>query len=68
MPEFSYPIQVGDIIGNVKTAQRVLEEYAKNSSGLTAMTEKAAAFIRKNYSEEREWESIVSAWKRISGT
>jgi hypothetical protein len=29
------------------------------------MTEKAAAIVRENYSEERERESIVPTWQKI---
>jgi len=58
-------IASGDIIGFVKTARRVLEEYANSSSAFEEMTTKAAAFVAENYSPERERESIVSAWGKI---
>jgi glycosyltransferase involved in cell wall biosynthesis len=58
LPEFSYPIQVGDIIGFAQTAERVLWDYK-------GVNEKGAAFVRENYSQERERETIVGAWENI---
>ena len=65
LSEFSYPIEVGDIVGFVKTAQKVLKQYAGDPSTFAAMTQKGAAFIAENYSEERERETIVDAWEKI---
>jgi hypothetical protein len=58
-------VDSGDILGFVKTARRVLEEYAKNSTTFAEMATKAAAFVAENYSEERERESILSTWRKI---
>jgi len=68
LPEFSYPIAVGDIVGFVKTAQRVLRKHAMSPNGFVEATEKAVAFIRESYSQERERESIVDAWEKILAT
>jgi len=65
LPEFSFPISVGDILGFVQTARRVLADYAKNASAFVAITEKATKFALENYSQERERESIVACWQQI---
>jgi hypothetical protein len=65
LPEFSFPIAVGDILDFVKTAESVFKEYAKDREMFATMTEKAAGFMRENYSEDRERESIVTCWRAI---
>jgi hypothetical protein len=65
LPEFSYPIQVGDIVGFVKTAELVLKQYARDSNAFRAMTEKAAAFVAGNYSQDRERQTILETWQKI---
>jgi len=66
-PEFCYPVKFGDILGYGEVVESILKRYEKDSTAFAAMTEKGAAFIAENYSEERERESIVSCWNRILG-
>jgi glycosyltransferase involved in cell wall biosynthesis len=65
LPEFSYPIRVGDIMGYVQTVERVLEEMPGNRSGFEMKMERGALFVAKEYSPERERESITECWRRI---
>jgi len=65
LPEFSFPIQVGDILGFVKRAQSVLKKLANDSSAFLTMTQSAAGFVAENYSPERERETIIAAWQKI---
>jgi hypothetical protein len=46
--------------------ERILKEYAKDPSAFAGMTERGAAFIAENYSEEKERESIKNCWQGIS--
>ena len=66
-PDFCFPVGFGDVVGYVQTVERILKEYTKNPDAFAGMTEKGAAFIAENYSEERERESIIECWRRILG-
>jgi hypothetical protein len=64
-PEFSFPIEVGDILGYAKTVQRVIELLSNDPAPFMAMTRHASEFIRQTYSPESERKDILSVWMRI---
>ncbi len=64
-PEVCYPVKFGDILGYAEVVEPILKEYEKDPTAFAEMTQKGAAFIAENYSEEQERETIVSAWNRI---
>jgi glycosyltransferase involved in cell wall biosynthesis len=64
-PEFSFPIEAGDIIGFAKTVEEVINIYEKEPHKLLQKTRKASAYIRKNYSPEREQRDVVEFWSSI---
>lgn len=65
-PDFSYPVQNGDILGFVKAVEEVIRLRSSEPSRIEAKTRAAAEFIRSNYSLEREERDVVSFWKRMA--
>jgi len=65
LPEFSYPIEYGDIEGYARAAEALLQRYRNDPAPLREQAEKAAHFIRDNYSMEIEEADIVSCWRQI---
>ena len=66
-PEFSFPIEVGDIIGFAKTVESVIKEYENNAITLQAKTKIAADYILHKYSLAREEYDIINTWEKILG-
>jgi len=58
---------VGQILTFAQTVERVLEECSNDRTLLIAMAERAADFVRREYSPEAERESIVGCWEAILG-
>jgi hypothetical protein len=68
LPEFSYPIRVGAIIEYAQTVERVLKEMPEKRSEFEAKMKAGAELVAREYSEERERESIVGCWRKILGS
>jgi len=64
-PEFSFPVEDGDIIGFAKTVEKVIKQYEKNKTPLLKKGLEASTYILKRYSLEREEHSIVNTWENI---
>jgi hypothetical protein len=64
-PEFSFPIEVGDILGFARTLEQVIEAMENGSPRPRQMTQEASAFIRSNYSLEHEKADVMACWRRI---
>jgi hypothetical protein len=64
-PEFSYPIEQGDIIGFARTVEEVIEAARANETSIFEKGRAAAAFIRNAYSPEREEKEVLDAWHAI---
>ncbi|ATG90442.1 Glycosyl transferase family 1 [Methylomonas koyamae] len=64
-PEFSYPIEQGDILGFAKTVEHAIKTYQKQPEILLEKGRLSAQFIRDTYSLELEEKEIVSAWRAI---
>jgi hypothetical protein len=66
-PEFSFPIQVGDIVGFARTVEEVLTTYDEQKERYERMRVSAAEFISRTYSIEEERRSVLAAWKNLIG-
>ncbi len=66
-PEFSFPIEVGDILGFCRTVEQVLCSYDAERERYERMRKSAADFIRKTYSPEEEKRSVLAAWRQLAG-
>ena len=64
-PEFSYPIEQGDIIAFAQTVEAVIREYRRNPMGILEKGKAASEFIHENYSAGLEEREVVGAWCEI---
>ncbi len=66
-PEFSFPIEVGDIMGFAQTLEAVIAEYEIDSTNLKAKAKQASDYILKTYSRTREEADIINTWNQLLG-
>jgi len=64
-PKFSYPIEVGDIIGFAKTIETVIKHCDRDPRFLLEKGRHASEFIHAEYSLAREEADIVAVWHKI---
>jgi glycosyltransferase involved in cell wall biosynthesis len=62
-----FPIEVGDILGYARTMEEVIKRVETDLDGLRAIANAGAEFVRREYSPERERESITACWDAILG-
>jgi hypothetical protein len=63
--EFSFPIEVDDILGFAKTVEEVIYKYEQNPNFFQEERQKAAQFIKDTYSKEKAKQPIVDCWNNI---
>lgn len=66
-PEFSYPIEVGDIIGFAKTVEQVIQQCDRDITSILNKAKQASQYILQNYSMEREEADLIGVWAQILG-
>jgi glycosyltransferase involved in cell wall biosynthesis len=64
---FSYPIECGDVIGFAQTVEGLIQEFENFPQRVENMGRHAAAFVAREYSEQRERNSVVQCWNRFCG-
>lgn len=64
-PEFSYPIEQGDIIGFARTVEEVIKAYEHNPDAVLEKGRLASDFIREQYSPQAEEATVAGAWEAI---
>jgi glycosyltransferase involved in cell wall biosynthesis len=64
-PEFSYPIDCGDIISFAKTVEEVIGLYKCGNNILEIKGQLASQYIMNNYSFERQERDVVQFWNNI---
>lgn len=64
-PEFSYPIEQGDIIGFARTVEEVIQVYKENPEYVQVKGKKAAAYVQEYYSPKLEEQEVIAAWEAI---
>ncbi len=64
-PEFSYPIQQGDIVQFAKTVEQVINDYETSPDSVLAKGRMAADFISDRYAPEKEEAEVYDAWTGI---
>lgn len=67
-PEFSYPIEQGDILQFAKTVEQVIKDYETEPETFIKKGRMAAEFIREHYSPEKEEAEVLLAWTHIFQT
>lgn len=65
LPEFSYPVPQEDITGYVKTVENIMAEEVSDPDVMGRIGQAASAYIKENYSLERERKSVQEAWEAI---
>lgn len=68
LPQYSYPIEAGDIEGYARTVEQIINEFRANPVRLLVRARDAAAFIARNYSPQVEFEDIRRCWIEITGS
>ena len=64
-PDFSYPVDFGDIRSYVDAVEGVLDRYDRDRDGFLAVGRAASDFIQSTYSSEREAQDVVQAWTQF---
>jgi glycosyltransferase involved in cell wall biosynthesis len=64
-PEFSYPIEQGDILGYSRVVEEVINNYDRNNVEVLKKGQLASEYISHHYSAELEEEEVLSAWRSI---
>ncbi len=64
-PEFSFPIEDGDILGFAQRVEEVIKAYNTDENYYFEKRNQAAEFITEQYSQEREERELIGAWKQI---
>jgi hypothetical protein len=65
-PEFSYPIEMGDIEGYARTVEQVIYEANTDPAHFIAKAKEASAFITETYSPQAESADIFRCWAEIT--
>ncbi|ALP54084.1 hypothetical protein Tel_13605 [Candidatus Tenderia electrophaga] len=65
MPEFSFPINDGDIIGYARQLEHIIDACNQDEAYFSAERRAASEFIASEYSPAREEQVLVSVWERI---
>ncbi len=66
-PEFSYPIEFGDIELYARTAEMALRRYCEDPVPLLEQAKLASLFIANNYSQQVEESDVAECWTQIAG-
>ena len=64
-PEFSYPIEQGDIIGFAKTVKEVILSLERDPVPILEKGRLASNYIHEQYSFELEEQDVIGAWRSI---
>ncbi len=62
LPEFSYPVAMGDVVGFARAVEDVLRLHRADPAVLQTKGAAASAFIHETHSMEREEQDILRAW------
>jgi glycosyltransferase involved in cell wall biosynthesis len=65
LPEFSWPIEFGDIESYARTAEALLVQYRADPAPLTQKALEASRFIHLHYPVEQEEADLIDCWRQI---
>lgn len=66
-PEFSYPIERGDILGFVQAVEQAIDDWVNRPEATITKVKQASAYIRSTYSLANQTDDVVAAWSAILG-
>ncbi len=64
-PKFSYPVEVGDVIGFAKAVEEALRKECEEPGTLEQKGRHALEYIRATYSPQQEIDDIIGCWRQI---
>jgi glycosyltransferase involved in cell wall biosynthesis len=64
-PEFSWPVEAGDILGFARVADRLLHQVDASAGELSRRAKEAREFVSREYSMERERQDILKFWAEV---
>jgi hypothetical protein len=64
-PEFSFPVEVGNVQQFAHTLERVLLRLKDDPDSVESMARQASQYVLEHYSEEREEESVRHGWETL---
>jgi glycosyltransferase involved in cell wall biosynthesis len=67
LPEFSSPVEPGDVLAFAAALERVLQRDADAPGWCEKKGEQASAFIREEYSPSREERDVLALYSRFLG-
>lgn len=67
-PAFSYPVEPGDVVTFARAIETVLAQEQKSPGMLEHLGKRAATYVVKHFSPEREEHDIVTAWRAVLGS
>lgn len=67
LPEFSYPIENGDIVQFAATVEKVVQDLSDDDESYLNTRLAASAFIRETYSPEQEEQDIMTSFNKLLG-
>jgi hypothetical protein len=67
-PEFSYPVEQGDIIGFARCVEEVMNLHNKNPGILRDKARRAADFINRNYSRRIAEKELLDFWGGLNAS
>jgi hypothetical protein len=65
---FSWPIEMGDVVGFTWAAEDVLWRGLQEPNWLAELGRRATCYVHEHYAPKREERDIVAAWETILGT
>jgi hypothetical protein len=66
-PEFSFPIETGDVLTFARTVESLLNQYRADPTALDEKRRQAAQFIASHYPPEQEERDVVTIWRALLG-
>ncbi len=68
VPDYGFPLEMGDIISYAKTIEAVVGAYMNDPGTLLKKTLSASNHIRCTYTKEREEGDVLQFWNSLLGT
>jgi hypothetical protein len=65
LPEFSFPVETGDVLATVQAIERVIAEDSADERWCISRGELASEFVLRHYSQQRQRDTVLSAYRDL---
>jgi len=65
LPQFAFPVEMGNVVEFAKTVEHVIEMYKDNPISLSQMAHEASRFILTAYTPKNEESDVIACWNSI---